>query len=117
MNHDVDALSDKEVFRRLVPASIKKVFGALVLFGLTFLSAHFYPSWTYDLCTLALFLFVIDILIVAWGTLLAVALFIPGLKSDKHPQTKYDIGASLVRLVEGAIVFACGYTLYTHFLK
>jgi hypothetical protein len=113
MDPDIYALSDREVFRRVVPASIKKVCASLGLFGLTFLTARFLPSWTFDVCTFALFCFAIDIVIVAWGTILAIALFFV----PKHRQTKYDIGASLVRFAEGCILIFLGYELYFRFLR
>jgi len=70
MEEDIYALSDKEVFHRVVPASIKKTCGSLGLVGLTFLTAHVSRTFAYDLSWLFLVVFVIDILIVAWATLL-----------------------------------------------
>ena len=115
MEENIYALSDKEVFQRVVPASIKKVCASVALVGITFLTAHFFRNFAFDLSWLFLVCFAIDILIVA--TLLESALIILQFKSDIARRTKYDIGASLVRVAEGGIIFVCGYTLYTHFIK
>ncbi len=92
-NEDIYALSDKEVFHRVVAGSTKKVLGSAVFFLLILAVAHFYRDGAVDLSWLALVAFAIDILVVVWVTILQVALLVARVWNDKVPrQTGYDIG-------------------------
>jgi large-conductance mechanosensitive channel len=117
MQENIYALTDKEVFQRVVPASIKKALGSIALVALTFLAGKLSRSFATYLSWLFLFCFAIDFLIVAWSTFMQLVLIVLQSWSEKARQTKYDIGASLARVVEGAIVFGCGYVLYVHFIR
>ena len=117
-NEDIYALTDKEVFHRVVAGSTKKVLGSAVFFLLILAVARFYRDGAVDLSWLALVAFAIDALVVVWATILQVALLIARVWSDKIPrQTGYDIGATLVRLIELTILVILSWLLYVRFIR
>ncbi|SRR5258706_9098063 len=117
-NEDIYALTDKEVFHRVVAGSTKKVLGSAVFFLLILAVARFYRDGAVDLSWLALVAFAIDALVVVWATILQVALLIARVWSDKIPrQTGYDIGATLVRLIELTILVILSWLLYARFIR
>ncbi|HVS83137.1 MAG TPA: hypothetical protein VHE60_15520 [Pyrinomonadaceae bacterium] len=115
---DIYALTDREVFHRVWRRSIKEV----VYYGLGFLFilavGYFYHDGAKDLTYLYLLGSVILTLIVLFVLLTTIVLVVGRLFSKRFPhQTRYDIGAAVVRSVELIIIVLGAYFLYFRYVK